>query len=345
MAMVFVRAAALALLLALLPWRALAAEPGDYAPENILKTNARMGWICMVYCPVSADVRSVVARAIANDRSAQYLLGLTLLTGDGLPRDRAAGMIWVVKAAEQGEPSAARDVARRLRNGEGIKVDETKVADALKPAAQAGEVEAMRALGPMIIGGRGTKQDPVAGLAMIKAAADKGSSAAEQDLSQLYLNGAPGITPNRPEAMRWLAASARHGNVDAMLNLGYMSIGASSNERNVAEGYCWLMRAALLDNVQAHEKLSTIFASGEKDSRGTVIAVDLVQADYWFRLAARSLYHDNSQIRAMIEPKMTTAQIDDAKRLVEAWRPRKVDELKSIAIPLPGTTRSCPAFG
>jgi TPR repeat protein len=245
-----------------------------------------------VTCPVSDQVRGVITRAIATDRSAQYLLGLTLLTGDGLPRDRDAGILWVVKAAEQGDPSAARDVAGRLRNGERITVDETKVAAALKPGADAGEVEAMRALGPMIIGGRGVTQDPASGLAMIKRAAEKGSSDAEKDLSQLYLNGAPGVPANRPEALKWLAVSARHGNVDAMLNLGYMSmstpIGTPSSQADLAEGFCWLMRAALLDHVQAHEKLSMIFGTGEKDARGTVIPIDLMQADFWFRLAARS---------------------------------------------------------
>lgn len=72
-----------------------------------------------------------------------------------------------------------------------------------------------------------------------------------------------------------------------------------------------------------------------------------MQADLWFRLAARSPYHDNSQIRAMIEPQMTTEQLGEAKRLIEAWRPHKVEELKAITIELPavapnGAQRSCP---
>ena len=351
-------AGAAALLLALLPWAggALAAEAGDYAPENILTTNNRLGWLCMVRvtCPVSDQVRGVISRAIATDRSAQYLLGLTLLTGDGLPRDREAGVAWIVRAAEQGEPDAARDIAGRLRNGASIQVDETKIANALKPQADAGDVESMRALAPMIIGGRGTRQDPALGLSLLKRAAEQGSSAAERDLSQLYLNGAPGVPANRGEALKWLGVSARHGNVDAMLSLGYMSmstpIGVPSSEANLAEGYCWLVRAALLDQPQAQEKLSMIFARGEKDARGTVIVIDLIQADVWFRLAARSPYHDNSQIRAMIEPQMTTSQIDEAKRRVEAWRPRTVQELRTLAIPLPAAApnaaapRQCPAM-
>jgi TPR repeat protein len=343
-------AIAVACILAL-PGRAPAAEASDYAPQNIEKTSSRFGWICMIgaLCPISADVRNVIKPAIAGDRAAEYLLGLTLLTGDGLPRDREAGLVWVVRAAEHGDASAARDVSGRLRNGEHIEVDETKIAEALKPQVEAGNVEAMRALGPMLIRGRGIKQDLSAGLDLLKRAVEKGSAEAEQDLSQLYLNGAPGLPANRPEAMRWLAVSAGHGNADAMLSLGYMSmntpIGTPSSERNLAQGYCWLMRAALLDKPQAHEKLSMIFATGEKDSRGTVIAVDLVQADRWFRLAARSPYHDNSQIRAMIEPKMTTDQIAEAKRLVDGFHPLSLQELKVAPISLPGApSRNCPAM-
>ena len=85
------RLVAAALALAVPPWAggALAAEVGDYAPANIMKTNDRLGWVCLVHalCPVSDQVCGVISRAIAADRSAQYLLGLTLLTGDGLPRE------------------------------------------------------------------------------------------------------------------------------------------------------------------------------------------------------------------------------------------------------------------
>jgi len=51
----------------------------------------------------------------------------------------------------------------------------------------------------------------------------------------------------------------------------------------------------------------------------------------------------------MIEPQMTTEQLGEAKRLVEAWRPRKIGDLKAITIALPaaapnGVSRSCPAM-
>jgi TPR repeat protein len=330
----------------------VATNGDDFAPDAIAQTASRLGWVCVIrpLCPVTDDVRTVIKRAIAGDRSAAYLLGLTLVTGDGLRRDEKTGLVWIVRAAELGEPDAARDIAGRLRNGAAIEADETKIAGALKPQADAGDAEAMRALGPMLIGGRGVKQDPVQGLNLLKRAAEGGSSDAETDLSQLYLNGGPGVPANRPEAMKWLAASARHANVDAMLNLGYMAISAPINERSLADGFCWLTRSALLDQPQAQEKLSTIFAEGEHDDHGAAIAIDLIQADLWFRLAARSPYHNNSQIRSMIEPHMTTEQLGQAKRLFEAWRPRTIQELKTMPIPLPAATpdgaspRNCPAM-
>lgn len=319
-----------------------AADAGDYAPENIEHTFRYLKWICLLQalCPVSAGTYAVIKEAMANRAQAQYLLGLTLLTGDGLPKDRQAGITWVARAAEHGDPDAARDIAARLGNGEAITVDETKIASALQPLAVTGNAEAMRALGPMYIRGRGVKQDPAAGLDLLRRAAALGSTGAEIDLSQLYLNGAPGVPKDRAEAMKWLTASASHGNVQAMLNLGYMSI---NGERDLAAGYCWLMRAALVDQPQAQEKLSQIFADGARDDHGTTIAADLVQADLWFRIAARSPYHDNPQIRARIEPRMTTDQLHQAKQLFDAWRPVTIKELRTKTISLPNAVQgNCP---
>jgi hypothetical protein len=155
-----------------------AAEAGRYAPENIEQTYKQMRWLCVIaaLCPVSDDVRIVIKRAIEGKPSAEYLLGLTLLTGDGLPRDESAGINWTARAAEHGDPDVARDIADRPRNGASIDVDETKIAAALKPKADAGDAEAMRALGPMVIRGRGVKQDSALGLDMMKRAVEKGST-------------------------------------------------------------------------------------------------------------------------------------------------------------------------
>lgn len=144
----------------------------EYAPENIERTAQTLRWICWLpaICPVSTQTREVMRRSISRFPASEDLLGLTLLTGDGLPRDDAAGLAWIVLAAEDGDPDAARDISDRLRNGASIEVDETKIVAALTPRVDAGDVEAMRALGPMIIRGRGAEQDPAKGLNLLKQA-------------------------------------------------------------------------------------------------------------------------------------------------------------------------------
>ncbi len=320
----------------------------DNSPANIEKSYRLLSTLCLVrpLCPVSGDALDQMKRAIAGDPGAEYLLGLTLLTGDGLPKDREAGLAWVARAAEHGEPGAARDIADRLRNGAAIEVDEGKIAAALQRRVQEGDKEAMRALGPMILRGRGAKQDAAAGLALLKRAASLGSAGAEADLAALYLNGAPGVAADREESLKWYESSARHGDADAMITVGYLALNVSkSGARDVARSYCWLSRAALLDRAEAQEKLSTIFAAGEADQRGAAIAPDPVQADAWFRLAARSPYHDNSQIRAAIESNMTSDELDAAKRIAAAWKPHGFDELKTLEIPLPPAARGGPSPG
>jgi len=330
----------------------------DDSPDHLDSSYQTLSLICLVrpLCPISTRTLDAMKGALAGRSDAEYGLALTLLTGDGLPSDRAAGIAWMTRAAEHGEPAAARDVSDRLRNGENLAVDERQIASALQKRVDVGDAEAMRALGPMIVRGRGVKQDPAAGLALMRRAASLGSAGAERDIAQLYLLGAPGVAADYGQYRHWLAASAQHGDVDAMTSLGYAFLNGPANgtsrDRDVMQGYCWLVRAAVLDapqSPQAQEKLSLMFANGESDGNGGTIAADLVQADTWFRLAARSPFHDNSQIRGAIEPKMTSDQIDAAKRQVDAWRPREFGELKTLSIALPGSAgaspRLCPAMG
>ena len=131
-------------------------------PEHLDATYRTLSLFCLVrpLCPISSDALDAMKGALAGRSDAEYGLALTLLTGDGLPSDRAAGIAWMARAAEHGEPGAARDVYDRLRNGENVAVDERQIASALQKRVEAGDAEAMRALGPMIVRGRGVKQDP-----------------------------------------------------------------------------------------------------------------------------------------------------------------------------------------
>jgi hypothetical protein len=134
---------------------ARAADRGPYAPENIENTEKGFYWVCMVrpICPVSDKMLDLVKRVVEHDRSAEYQLGLALMRDDELSADPALGLAWMARAAEQGEPHAARDIAARLRAGAVIDVDKAKVEQALKAQAAAGDIDSSHALADMTIVG------------------------------------------------------------------------------------------------------------------------------------------------------------------------------------------------
>jgi TPR repeat protein len=324
------------------------AESG-YAPADAEKTLKSLGWTCMIQalCPLTKANYDTFQRAVEGHRADRYLLGLLLRAGDGFPTDREGGTAWVAMAAEQGAALAVMYAEGHMQNGEHIEFDETKAASILKKQVDAGDIDSMRALGPMLIRGRGVDQNPQAGIDLLKKAAALGSHDAERDLAGLYTLGTNGLPHDRETGMKWYAAAANHGDVDAMMTLGYMWMNAPINDSNfrtdVILGYCWLVRAAMLDKAQAQYELALIFSRGEHDSKGNDMPRDLIQADFWFRLGARNPEYDNSQVRGSVEPNMTTAQTDEAKARVAAWHKFDFAHMKAAKIAAsPDGARSCP---
>jgi TPR repeat protein len=273
--------------------------------------------------------------------------------------DGKAGMEWIVKAAEAGAPLAVRHVESKLQNGENIEIDETKAATALKRQADAGDVASMQVLAPMMIRGRGTAQDPEGGIALLVKAAGQGTDGAvEYQIGGLYHLGTNGLEPNVGEAMKWYTISARRGNVRAMTTLArlwhygppiderkFVETGKipASFEPDIVQSYCWRVRAALMDDSLAQYQLALMLSERNADKRGNVMEIDLIEADFWFRLGARVRENDNSQVRGAIEPKLTTAQLDQVKQRVAGWHKLDFEQLKAAAIPLPGNDkRTCP---
>ena len=280
------------------------------------------------------------------DREAQYQLARLLQRGDGIRRDERAAAGWYGKAAEQGHVAAALELNHFRHEGADITADEAKIAAALGPAVEKGDTDAMRALADLRIYGRGGPRDTEQGLGLLRHATAAHSAAAAQDLGNLYVRGAPGIAQNPAEGFKWLAESARLGNIAAMLDLGSMYLHHPSDAvRDPAEGYRWLMRAALADDPAAEEMLSSVLAEGAMSGAKTVIPPDLVAADIWLRLAARSQFHDNASLRLQVEKDMTSAQLEEAKKRVADWHPRPLAEVMAMAIappPVAAANRSWP---
>ncbi len=317
---------------------------GEYGPAHAAQTVSDMRIGCMIYihCPIDPSSFQIMRRAAAGERDAQVALAKLLDHGDGgFPRDVNAATDWYGRAAEQGDVVSALELNHRRHEGMAIEADEGKIASALRTAVDAGDTEAMRALADMTIYGRGGTRNPQEALALLHRAVDKGSALAEQDLADLYLLGAPGVRLDIHQGFRWMASSARHGNLEAMEQLGSLYLHTPDPAmQDPAEAYRWLMRASLLDAPRSQEALSTLLAEGAIVNGRTVIAPDPVQADMWFRIAARSPFHGNPNIRHSIEGNMTSAQLEDAKKLALDWHARPLREVLAMTIDPPPVTAS-----
>jgi hypothetical protein len=94
-------------LAALLSTAGAARADSGLGPADAEKTLGRLGYLCMIQslCPLTAANYATLKRAVAGHRDDEYLLGLNLIHGDGLPTDHIAGVAWVVKAARRARHS------------------------------------------------------------------------------------------------------------------------------------------------------------------------------------------------------------------------------------------------
>ena len=354
-------------------------SPTDFAPQNAAATLRHLSWSCetialtgyrrMDLCPISRAAYNALRDAVVGDGKAKHRLAQLLAGGQGSlplgPQSDQVAAAWYGLAAEQGHVAAALELNRRRREGQDIPADEAKIAAALAAAADQGDTEAMRALAPMRVDGRGGPRDPAQALSLLQRAVGAGATQAAMDLARLYIEGASDIPRNYAEAARWLGETARRGDVRAMTELAILELGGSTQEsdsveqtldapilmhfspgdaRNPAEGYRWLTRAALTGDPGAQDLLAALLTRGAVQDGNMVIDPDVVAADMWLRLAARTPRYDDAAVRMHLEPKMTSAQLDRAKGLAAEWRPRPVAEVSAMKIdPPPMKGRMWPA--
>lgn len=126
-----------------------------------------------------------------NDAGAQAALGAMYKDGVKVAQDREQALLWLRKAAEQGEAGAQVDLA------------DLYAADGGEAAHEAAAELYRKAF-----------------VTLLKAA-ERGEAERQHDLGFMYLNGL-GVEQNDAEAARWFRKAAQQGLVDAEVSLGWM---------------------------------------------------------------------------------------------------------------------------
>lgn len=204
-----------------------------------------------------------------------YYLGLCYSDGEGVNQDKEESVFWLQKAAIAGYDKAQYSLALMYEEGEGVEVDFEEAEYWYSKAAEQDNEDAIIALGDLIE----LQEDVERELEDEANEIIASYSIAERDY--LLAMKTEIVDKNYEKAFELYRQSAEQGSAKAKYSLWTCyseGIGVAKNED---EAYKWLLDAACDEYPEAQYTLGCIWGKGTYNTR-----VDLIEAEYWFRLAA-----------------------------------------------------------
>lgn len=155
-------------------------------------------------------------------------------------------------------------------------------------------------------------------LESLSRAAALGSASAQYRLGDMYLRGR-GVRQDLLKAARWYRRAAEQGHVHAQYVLGVMYQLGGGVDVSFAKAASWFKRAADQGHAGAQHELGKLYYAGQG------VPKDYVAAYMWQMLARANGSSSRTRAAAVqaierLEPRMTPAQIAEAKRQAHAWR-------------------------
>lgn len=157
-------------------------------------------------------------------------------------QDFAQAFTWYSKAAEQGNARAEYNLGLCYQNGESVPKNMAQAIAWFRKAADQGDVIAQNNLGTMFEHGVGVPQDYLQAANWYRKAAEKGLAEAQYGLGFLYLNG-DGVPKDFNQATTWMLKAAEQGETKAQYNLGVSYVNGDGVNRDLNEGYFWIFLA------------------------------------------------------------------------------------------------------
>jgi TPR repeat protein len=153
--------------------------------------------------------------------TAQVMLGVKYLDGDGVPRQYAEAERLFRSAAGQDNKWANSNISVHeaqwllgdlYQSGRGVAVDHAEAAKWYRLAADNGIPDAQYAMGVALVRGEGVPQDYSEGVRYYRLAADQGNWKAQGALGAVYFSGSMGVPQDYVQAHLWLNLAAVYGN-------------------------------------------------------------------------------------------------------------------------------------
>src|SRR5271157_964641 len=145
-----------------------------------------------------------------NHATLQCYLGNAYFWGEGVTQDRAQAIVWLRKAAEQGNAFAECKLGDACHAGECVPQDHVQAVIWWRKAAEQGLAEAEFQLGVAYDGGQGVPQDQAEAAIWFRKAAEQGHVIAGVCLARAYYTG-EGIPQDYTQAANWWRKAVGQG--------------------------------------------------------------------------------------------------------------------------------------
>ena len=145
--------------------------------------------------------------------------------------------------------------------------------------------------------------------------AKRGNVEAQNMLGYMYRYG-QGVPQDFELARQWYRLAADQGHARAQNNLGAMYRQGLGIPQDFKKAFRWFLRAAEQGNGGAQNHLGLMYFEGEG------VAKDEIEAFKWAYLSAQQGVEPAILAVEFLEQKLSSEQIQEAKRLAKEWTPK-----------------------
>jgi TPR repeat protein len=149
----------------------------------------------------------------------------------------------------------------------------------------------------------------------LRKSAEAGDASAQNALGLLYYEG-KGVPKNYGLAKEWFEKAAKQGRAGAQVNLGTLYLHGDGAPESAQMALFWFERAAAQRDALAFAKLGRMYELGQGVSK------NLIQAQMWYNLSVAHGEQRAAEARDALAKQMTAAQIAEAQRLAQEWKPK-----------------------
>jgi TPR repeat protein len=203
----------------------------------------------------------IVRAANDNYSVAQTNLGMAYRDGVGVPKNEAVALQWFQKAADQGNHYAEAEIGEAYWNGTAPYPQDRGAAFQWfsKAATNDTEIFSMRRLGEAYRNGQGVAVDIPQALAWFRRAADGGETYSAAEIGFAYWNGTAPYPADPGEAVKWLEFAAKSAHeTDAQRVLGMAYRDGRGVVRDPAQARYWFSQAVKNGDAQAPAMLQSM---------------------------------------------------------------------------------------